>query len=152
MGQQDHGINNKLQEKDLYFVAVKLFLRDLDRLLITHDIFGAWDLPGGRIRKGEFDKPLEAVIKRKVVEELGPSVRYELGEPKIFFRVERQEHDLNNQTVRIFAVGYEARYLGGEIEIGEHHDRMEWVDVNDFRPEQYFKGGWLTGLQEYLSK
>ncbi len=32
-------------DKDLYFVAVKLLLRDGDKLLITHDIFGVWDLP-----------------------------------------------------------------------------------------------------------
>jgi hypothetical protein len=38
-------------EKDLYYVAVKLFLRNENKLLITHDIFGDWDLPGGRIRK-----------------------------------------------------------------------------------------------------
>ena len=58
-------------EKDLYFVAVKLFLRDGSKLLITHDIFGDWDLPGGRIRKDEFNKPLESVIERKANEELG---------------------------------------------------------------------------------
>lgn len=54
------------RSKDLYFVAVKLFLHDNEKLLITHDIFGAWDLPGGRIKKDEFDAPLESVISRKV--------------------------------------------------------------------------------------
>lgn len=43
------------ESRDLYFLAYKLFLRDGDKLLITHDIFGAWDLPGGRVRKNEFD-------------------------------------------------------------------------------------------------
>jgi 8-oxo-dGTP pyrophosphatase MutT (NUDIX family) len=137
-------------EKDLYFVAVKLFLRDGSKLLITHDIFGDWDLPGGRIRKDEFNKPLESVIERKANEELGTDVKYELGEPKAFFRVERQEHDLGGQTVRIFGVGYEANYSGGDIKLGQHHDQMEWVDTNSFQPEQYFAGGWLTGVQEYL--
>jgi 8-oxo-dGTP pyrophosphatase MutT (NUDIX family) len=136
-------------EKDLYFVAVKLLLRDGDKLLITHDIFGDWDLPGGRIRKDEFDKPLEAVIERKIKEELGPGVRYELGAPKVFFRVERAEHSLGGEKVRIFAVGYEAKYLGGEVGLGDHHDRMEWVDINSFEPEAYFTGGWLKGVQEY---
>lgn len=136
-------------EKDLYFVAVKLLLRDGDKLLITHDIFGDWDLPGGRIRKDEFDKPLESVIERKIKEELGPGVRYELGEPKVFFRVERAEYNLGGEKVRIFAVGYEAKYLGGEVDLGDHHDRMEWVDINSFEPEAYFTGGWLKGVQEY---
>ena len=139
-------------EKDLYFVAVKLLLRDGDKLLITHDIFGAWDIPGGRIKKEEFDTPLESVIERKVREELGSEVKYELGEPKIFFRHERQEDGLDGQTVRIFAVGYEAKYTGGDIKLGEHHDKMEWVDLKTFKPEDYFTGGWLAGIQEYLGK
>ena len=139
-------------QKDLYFVAVKLFLRDGNKLLITHDIFGDWDLPGGRIRKNEFNKPLETVIERKMQEELGSGVSYSIGEPKVFFRVERQEQDLEGQTVRIFGVGYEAQYRGGEIELGSHHDKMEWVDVSSFDPEQYFTGGWLDGVKEYLAK
>jgi len=140
------------QEKDLYFVAVKLLLRDGGKLLITHDIFGSWDLPGGRIKKDEFSKSLEAVIVRKMQEELGTDVAYELGEPKVFFRVEREEQGLNGQRVRIFAVGYEAKYLGGDIKLGEHHDQMEWVDIHTFVPEKYFMGGWLTGVQEYISQ
>jgi 8-oxo-dGTP pyrophosphatase MutT (NUDIX family) len=136
-------------DKDLYFVAVKLFLRDGDKLLITHDIFGAWDLPGGRIRKDEFEKPLDAVIARKIYEELGPEAKYEVGEPKVFFRVQRKEESTREQ-VRIFAVGYDAKYLSGEIKLGNHHDKMEWVNINNFKPEEYFTGGWLSGVQEYL--
>lgn len=140
-----------VNDKDLYFVAVKLFIRDEDKLLITHDIFGSWDLPGGRIRANEFDKPLESVVERKIFEELGPDIKYKLGKPLVFFRVEREEHSLG-QKVRIFAVGYKAKYVSGEPRLGEHHDQMKWVDVNAFNPEDYFTGGWLIGVQEYLSK
>jgi 8-oxo-dGTP pyrophosphatase MutT (NUDIX family) len=139
------------KSKDLYFVAVKLFLRDGGKLLITHDIFGSWDLPGGRIKKDEFEAPLESVIERKMSEELGTDVRYELGKQKVFFRVERLEHN-TQEMVRIFGIGYAAIYLGGEVRMGEHHDQMEWVDVNTFKPEDYFTGGWLAGVQEYLEK
>ena len=136
--------------KDLYFVAVKLFLRDGNKLLITHDIFGSWDLPGGRIKKNEFEKPLESVIIRKIYEELGPKIQYKVGSPQIFFRVERLENS-TKEKVRIFAIGYEAAYLGGEVGLGDHHDKMEWVNINTFRPEDYFTGGWLRGIQEYLA-
>lgn len=139
------------KSKDLYFVAVKLLLRDGDKLLITHDIFGDWDIPGGRLRKNEFDAPLESVIERKIREELGDDVKYKLGKPKVFFRHEREEDALQGNWVRIFAVGYEATYLGGDIGYGDHHDQMEWVDVKSFKPEDYFEGGWLKGVQEYLS-
>lgn len=139
------------KEKDLYFVAVKVFLRDGEKLLITHDIYGAWDLPGGRIKKDEFDKPLTEIIERKIREELGEDVKYELGESNgIFFRVERQEAGLAGKTVRIFAIGYDAKYLGGKVGLGDHHDKMEWVDVKNFKPAEYFTGGWLKGVQEYL--
>lgn len=134
--------------KDVYFVAVKLLLMDGDKLLITHDIFGDWDLPGGRINVDEFDKPLEVVIQRKMQEELGIEINYILGDPKVFFRVERLEH---GQKVRIFAVGYEAQYLEGRIKLGKHHDKMEWVDTHSFKPDHYFTGGWLKGVKEYLS-
>lgn len=55
------------------------------------------------------------------------------------------------KEVRIFAVGYEAEYMGGDLTKGAHHDKMEWVDVNSFKPENYFVGGWLKGVQEYLT-
>jgi ADP-ribose pyrophosphatase YjhB (NUDIX family) len=142
---------SKAPEKDLYYVAVKLLLRSGNKLLITHDIFGDWDLPGGRIRKNEFNKSLESVIERKINEEVGVKVRYQLGEPKVFFRVERQEHDLQGQMIRIFAVGYEAKYFGGLISLGEHHDQMEWVDLKKFKPQDYFSGGWLIGVEEYIA-
>ena len=136
-------------DKDTYFVAVKLFLRQGDQLLITHDIFGSWDLPGGRLNPDEFHKPLSDVVKRKMDEELGSDVSYVVGEPLVFFRVERQER---GRAVRIFAIGYEATYEGGKISLGKHHDQMKWVDVEIFKPEDYFKGGWLLGVQEYLEK
>ena len=146
--------DNKL--KDLYFVAVKILLRDGDKLLITHDIFGSWDIPGGRIRKSEFDAPLEEVAARKMREELGDDVKYTLGEPKVFFRVERVEQgegaQFKGETVHIFAVGYEASYEGGQLGLGDHHDKMEWVDVKTFDPKKYFTGGWLKGIEEYLAK
>lgn len=138
--------------KDLYFVAVKLLIRDGNKLLITHDIFGSWDLPGGRIKKDEFKSSLPSVIKRKIHEELGSDFKYSVGEPTVFFRVERKEYNLGNKKVRIFAVGYNALYKGGKVQLGDHHDKFEWVDVKSFRPEDYFVGGWLEGVQEYLAR
>ena len=135
--------------KDLYFVAVKLFLRDVDKLLISHDVYGAWDLPGGRIKPDEFDVPLQDIIARKMREELGENLRYELEDPRIFFRVKRIEQSTDTE-VKIFAIGYEANYLGGDIHLGQSHDTFEWVDIRTFKPGDYFEGGWLKGVEEYL--
>lgn len=136
--------------KDLYFVAVKLLVRDRGKLLITHDIFGAWDIPGGRIKPDEFEVSLDAVINRKIKEELGADIQIKVGLPIIFFRHQRIEHS-SGEAVRIFAVGYDAEYLGGSISLGQHHDTFKWVDIATFKPEEYFTGGWLAGLQDYLS-
>lgn len=142
----------EINGKDVYFVAVKALLRDGNKILLIHDIWDQWDLPGGRIKKGEFKKPLESILERKIREELGDSVKYKIGEPKTFFRVERIEYleTGGEMIVRIFGIGYEVEYLGGEIKLGDHHDSMEWLDVGDFKPENYLKGGLENGLNEYL--
>jgi ADP-ribose pyrophosphatase YjhB (NUDIX family) len=142
-----------LKNKDLYYVAVKLFLENDGQLFIFKDAWGDWDLPGGRIRKHEFETPIEDVIKRKMHEEVGEQVVYELGQPLVTMRHERIEQlagEGENPRIRIFAVGYEADLLGGEPRIGDHHTEMKWVDIKTFKPEDYFTGGWLKGVQDYL--
>jgi len=138
-------------QKDTYFVAVKVFLEKDGKFFICKDKFGAWDLPGGRIKKHEFETPLEDVIKRKMGEEVGEGVRYELDmRPEVLMRHERVEASLGT-AVRIFGVGYRAQWQSGEPQLSEAHVEMLWVDPADFRPEEYFTGGWLKGVQEYIA-
>jgi len=138
-------------QKDAYFVAVKVFLEKDGKFFICKDKFGAWDLPGGRIKKHEFETPLEDVIKRKMVEEVGEDVRYELDmRPEVLMRHERVEASLGT-PVRIFGVGYRAQWQSGEPQLSEAHVEMLWVDPSNFKPEEYFTGGWLKGVQEYLA-
>ena len=138
-------------EKDTYFVAVKVFLRDGNNLLILKDNFGDWDLHGGRIKKDEFEKPLEGIIERKMSQELGDNLKYTIGKPVVLMRHQRIEASLGSPTVRIFAVGYEGKFESGEIKTSERHPEFLWIDVDRFKPEDYFTGGWLKGVQEYLS-
>ena len=139
------------QEKDTYFVAVKVFLEKDGRFLVMKDNFGDWDLPGGRIKKDEFEAPLENIIARKMSQEVGDEVKYEIGRPLLFFRHERVEVAPGNPTVRIFAVGYPAVWKSGEIKLSQRHTEMLWADPKTFKPENYFKGGWLKGVEEYLT-
>lgn len=139
--------------KDWYFVAMKVFMVDENgRLLILKDKFKCWDLPGGRLKYDEFEKPLEKVVTRKIKEELGVGVKYKLEKPVVFMRHERMENlaDGGQEKVRIFAVGYEARYLGGRIDLGKNHLEYTFVELKGFKPEKYFKGGWLKGMKEYM--
>ncbi len=141
----------ELNQKDLYFVAVKVFFTDHGKLLMLKDRFGDWDLPGGRIKADEFDAPLEAVIARKLKEELGGEVVSLIRPPAVFMRHERIEESEGHPTVRIFALGYEGYIERGVIHLSERHSGMEWVSMSDLVPETYFKGGWLKGVQEYLA-
>lgn len=145
-----------MHDKDTYFVAVKAFLLDGDgNLLITKDVFNdGWDIPGGRLRGQDFNTSLEDVVERKIREELGNNVEYKLEQPVVFMRHEREEiYPSGEKGIRrIFAVGYEARYLGGEITLGKSHEKYEWVSLKDFVPENYFVGGWLKGVKEFQSK
>lgn len=136
-----------------YFVAVKVFLYDdNEKFLIMNDGFGEWDIPGGRIRENEFDTPIEDVIKRKLPEELGSDFEFKLNKrPIVTMRHKRNEANMDGVEVKIFAVGYEAKLVSGKVELTSHHTEMRWVDPKTFKPEEYFNGGWLKGLQEYLA-
>lgn len=139
----------EINGKDVYFIAVKALIRNGNKLLVTHDIFKSWDIPGGRIKKDEFQKPLIDVLKRKLREELGDAVVYDIGEMVTTFSVERDEVGIDT-TARIFAIGYEVNYVSGDIVLGSHHDAYEWVDIDSFIPSSRFKDGWERGLDAYL--
>ncbi|MBI4652857.1 NUDIX domain-containing protein [Candidatus Kuenenbacteria bacterium] len=145
-----------IEQKDTYFVAVKIFLmnfvetQDFASLLILKDNFGDWDLPGGRIKKDEFDVPFEQIIKRKMIEELGDKIKYTIIKPAVFMRYERIEATPGNPLVRIFAIGYSGTLDSGEIILSSRHTEMKWVNLKIFKPEEYFKGGWLKGVKEYI--
>ena len=136
--------------RDLYFVAVKVFLEKDGKFLILKDGFGQWDIPGGRIKKNEFNVLLEQILARKLSEELGNDIQYRLGKPIVFMRHERVESAPGNPTVKIFAIGYQAKLEKGKVIMTSHHTEMLWVDQKEFNPKEYFTDGWLKGIQEYL--
>lgn len=120
-------------------------------MIIRDKFTDGWDLPGGRICKEEFNSPLPQVVKRKIAEELGSSIKYNLGEIKTTFRHERVEQGIdNNPTIRIFAVGYEARYLKGEIKLGDYIEEYKWININEPKLLKLLHGGWQEGVKEYL--
>ncbi|MBU0707086.1 NUDIX domain-containing protein [Patescibacteria group bacterium] len=145
-----------MENKDLYYVAVKVFLRNKKgKLLITKDRFNdGWDIPGGRLKPNDFETPLEQVIERKINEELGDELDYRIDAPIVFMRHERLEVLSSGEKAerRIFAVGYKAEYLSGEVMLGKNHIEHQWVDIKNFIPENYFNGGWLKGVKEYIQK
>ncbi len=139
-------------EKDTYFVALKLLLKKEGKLLILKDNFGDWDLPGGRIKPNEFETSLNDILRRKMTEELGTNADIAIGAlPAMFMRHERIEQAPGKPIVRIFALCYEGTLVKGDVILSARHTEMLWVDPNDFKPEEYFTGGWLKGMKEYLA-
>ncbi len=140
-----------ISQKDPYFIAVKIFLEKDDTFLIMKDKFGDWDLPGGRIKKFEFATPFSDIIKRKMSEELGDNFTYQVAAlPQVLMRHERVEASPGNPTVHILGLGYRAQLVAGLPEMSDAHVLMEWVDKKTFNPKDYFTGGWLAGVEEYL--
>jgi ADP-ribose pyrophosphatase YjhB (NUDIX family) len=140
-----------LEEKEKYFVAVKVFLEKDGKFFICKDKYGSWDLPGGRIKKDEFNTQLDDVIKRKMSEELGDEIKYKIGKPLVMMRHERVEDAPGEPTIRIFAVGYEVTLESGEPKLSDLFTESMWADIKTFQPEKYFTGGWLKGVREYLA-
>lgn len=136
--------------KDKYYVAVKVFFVKKDKLLILKDSFGDWDLPGGRLKMDEFETPLEEVISRKMIEELGVMFKFKVKAPVVFLRHERTEAVTGSPTVRIFAVGYLGEILNEKIQLSKRHTEFRWVPIMEFHPEEYFIGGWLKGVREFV--
>jgi ADP-ribose pyrophosphatase YjhB (NUDIX family) len=140
-------------DKDLYFVAVKVFITNSkNELLITKDRFGDWDIPGGRLKPDEFNKPLESVVLRKLKKELGSSIKYKLSLINIFMRHERNEilASGKREKRRIFAISYKAKYLSGKITLGKSHLEYKWENISTLNPKKYFEGGWLVGVKEFI--
>ncbi len=140
-----------INDKDSYFVAVKVFLEKDGNFLVMKDNFGDWDLPGGRIKKDEFETPLEDVVVRKMNQEVGADLKYKLGKPIVFMRHERIE-DSTKEPARIFAIGYQATWISGEVKTSDRHTQVLWADQKTFKPEDYFKRGWLKGVRDYMRR
>lgn len=139
------------KQKDRYFVAIKVFLEKNGSFLILKDSFGHWDLPGGRIKRNEFEKPLDQVLKRKMGEEVGRDVQYEIEPlPRILMRHKRNEPVGDEPEARIFALGYVGTWRSGDITLSPAHTEMKWAEVRDFVAEDFFEGGWLDGVRQYI--
>lgn len=139
--------------KENWFVAVKILLRRGDNLLVLRDTFGDGDIPGGRLRKDDFQTPLLEVLHRKVIEEIGPHIVYTIKNenPVCTFRHERFEVG-SGETRRIFALGFEAVYEGGPIETGDYIESHNWIDLRTTQLSDHLEGGWLKGVEEYVQK
>lgn len=137
-------------EPGWFQITLKVFMTrpgpDGTELLVLRDAEKqTGDLPGGRLAKAELYDPWLDAVRREIGEELGDEVRYELQPESLFHfahLVENGEHP---------AVGfaYAARFTGGEITLSAEHDWMDWVKLDEFRPETLFRNHLLAAVKRF---
>ncbi len=150
-------IKNKQEENALFFVSLKIILRDHDGAILllklppTSAMAGYYDLPGGRIHKGEEKIPFQDIIAREIREEIG-NITFQLYEIPVavsrHFYVSRKTLKEKN----LFWIFFEAQYLDGKIEVSDEHTKYQWTYVTKDNASEYFTKGALEGMTSYLHK
>lgn len=113
---------------------------------------GYYDLLGGRIGEEELKKPFEEIIRREIVEEIGPDVKYTLNEIPVAIARHSYFSRLLQKDQYIFWVFFEAVYKGGGIKISSEHKEYSLLKVNKKNLKKYFVRGLLEGMTHYVFK
>lgn len=144
-------------KKDNFFhVSLKIILKDssgrflLLKMKDDSSMSGYYDFPGGRIGENESEQPLPEIIKRELIEEVGPKVKYKLDPRPVSYSVHNYNSKKYSQIINIFCIFFEADYLGGEIHLSEEHKDYDWVKVSPEKLNKYFVRGPLEGAQNYF--
>ena len=126
-----------MEEKyQLYKISLKVLLEKKNKVLILLDQNDLIDLPGGRIEKKELKSSVEDVIRREIIEELGPDVVFNLGSPIFFFRAYSQK---NNEWALIIV--HKGEYIKGVISLSKEHKSYKWIEKKkvNIRKKDFYK-------------
>jgi len=122
------------REHQTFYVGLKAFISNGDKLLILQDDEGFWELPGGRIEKNEIFDGLEKPLRREVAEELGDAFQYEVG--RVFHVWIRKPEfaasspyaaEYLGKDLCIFLVGITCEYKSGEPKLSREHQKFRWI-------------------------
>lgn len=148
-------VQNKPEENALFFVSLKIILRNQDGAILllklppTSAMAGYYDLPGGRIRKGEEKAPFLDIVAREIKEEIG-NITFQLQEIPVavsrHFYISKKTHTEHD----LFWVFFEARYIDGKIKVSDEHTQYEWIHITEDNIDKFFVKGALEGMWSYL--
>lgn len=140
-----------------FHVSLKLIIKDkFGKILLLptqkdSSLDGFCDLPGGRIQESTRYDPFAKNIEREIREELGKNFKYKLNhKPVAISRHEYYAKKLKKQRY-LLCVFFEAKYLGGNINISDEHKDFLWTYVNKKNLKKYFVKGPLEGMTHYLT-
>lgn len=106
-------------------ITTKVFLMDGNHLLILKDrASGLADLPGGRITQSELHAPWLNAVHRELREELGSGVQLVVRPRPIFVF----PHIILKENKDALGVAFPGRYFGGQIDLSDEHDSLEWIN------------------------
>jgi len=135
-----------MKQEGLFEVALKLFVRKGDELLV---LIAAntkqGDFPGGRMDMTDSLFERENSLRREITEELGGSVSLKVSrEPCFIF-----PYTSKNNTQEVLGLAHVANYEGGEIILSEEHIKMLWLPVEE--AVKHYEGDFLKGIEKYLT-
>jgi 8-oxo-dGTP diphosphatase len=138
-----------MSEHGYFQITQKAFIRKGNLLLVMKDRkSGEGDLPGGRMSQNEFFLDWKDSLKRELNEELGNEFKYEIFDELVLIH----KHRVNLGNHPCVILGYNAKYLSGEISLSEEHDFYKWVDIKTFQPEELFSEFMLSAVKLYIEK
>lgn len=131
----------------IYQIAFKILLNKKDNFLFLKSFNNFLDLPGGRADNSEGKTAIKKIISREIREELGPKLKYKLGEPLFQYR-----RYFKPRKIYILITVYRADYLSGDIKISSEHSNYKWINPrkyklnkNDFYNEEEY-----SAFKEYF--
>lgn len=143
---------------DLYQVSLKVLLKNsqgeilvLKNPLELVHVSGLGDFPGGRINTDELKVPLEEIIGREILEEIG-NIKYKLRLSPVALgrRFLSKELNFSREPVSLMFLFFEADYLGGEITISPEHSGFQWLKLEEIQLGEYFNDDVVAALKKYL--
>lgn len=138
-----------MSDHGFFQITQKLFLRRGDELLVLRDKkSGFGDLPGGRMTEKEFFEDWIESLNREMQEEMGSNFRYETNPNPIIIH----KHKVIEGNHPCIIIGYEGKYLSGEVEMSDEHDYLEWVNVKTYDPSTLFEDYMLDAVRKYLKE
>ena len=147
-----------IQENAEFQISLKIILKNKEgkvlllKPLSTSALAGYFDLPGGRIQKGQEKDSLRSTITRELGEEIGMAVACQLQETPVAISRHFYFSQRKQQEQCLFLVFFEACYESGIIKISDEHMVYQWVQLTPRNLRRYFIKGALEGMWSYMHK
>lgn len=136
----------------LFCVSQKAFIEKDGKVLVLHDPIEGLDFPGGKIQEGESKNGEAASLLRSLQRETREETGLEIavGDPFAVWYHEFPKNHRNYGKV-VYLVAFKCKYVSGELELSEEHDKFRWVGKNDYT-EVDDGSDYFDVLEKYFSE